>query len=314
MPVSLSVPAIAPVAALPRAAGSLHRRPVLAAAILALGAVLVLATEAFAVSPERDGLNAVIVPPGDDVSQAPGDASAQGMPGGGGGGGGPKVSRGYDISYPQCGGAFPSNPAFGIIGVNGGRVFSVNPCLTAQIAWGGEGSAELYANTGNPGPALSSHWPSGQASPRVCDAANPDTADCAYDYGWTAAQHSFQTAVAAYQSLGLTANPAATRWWLDVETSNSWRDDPSLNIAALAGEADYLRTTAGVTRLGFYSTQLQWNAITGGSLAFSAYPTWVAGGGTLKGAQQLCTRPVFTGGTTVLAQYSSSGFDADLPC
>jgi len=287
----------------------------LLATAIALGTAVALTGTAFAVTPERDGDNAVISPPGTDVNQVPGEVSTQGKPGGGGtGGGGPKASRGYDISYPQCGGAFPSNPAFGIVGVNGGRVFSVNPCLSGQVAWGGGVVAELYANTGNPGPALSSHWPSGQTSPRVCDAANPDTADCAYDYGWNAAQHSFQTAQAAYQSLGITANPAATRWWLDVETSNSWRDDSSLNVAALAGAVDYLRTTAGVTRLGFYSTQLQWNTITAGSGAFSAYPSWVAGGGTLKGAQQLCARTAFTGGTTVLAQYFASGFDADLPC
>lgn len=285
------------------------------AAAIAVGAAVAVTGTAFAVTPEGDGYSAVIAPPGTEVSLVPGGATPQGKPGGGGGGGGgPKVSRGYDISYPQCNGAFPTNPAFGIVGVNGGRVFSVNPCLTSQIAWGGGAVAELYANTGNPGPALSTHWPSGQTSPRVCDAADPDTADCAYDYGWNAAQHSFQTAQAAYQSLALTASPAATPWRLDVETSNSWRDVPSLNIAALAGEVDYLRTVAGVTRLGFYSTQQQWNTITGGSLSFAAYPSWVAGGGTLKGAQQLCTRPAFTGGSNVLAQYFASGFDADLPC
>ena len=289
---------------------------VLLASVIATGGAVGVAGSAFAETPERDGYTAVIAPPGTEVSLVPGDLTAQGRPGGGGGGGGggPKVSRGYDISYPQCGGAFPSNPAFGIVGVNGGKVFSVNPCLTAQVAWGGGAVAELYANTGNPGPALSSHWPSGQTSPRVCDATNPDTADCAYDYGWNAAQHSFQTAAAAYQSLGISTSPASTRWWLDVETSNSWRADPSLNVAALAGEVDYLRTVAGVTRLGFYSTQQQWNTITDGSFAFSAYPSWFAGGSTLKGAQQLCTRPAFTGGATGLAQYFAAGFDADLAC
>jgi hypothetical protein len=280
---------------------------VLLASVIGVGAALAVAGSAFAVTPEQDGYTAVFAPQG-----KPGGGGGAG--GAGGGGGGPKVSRGYDISYPQCGAAFPSNPAFGIVGVNGGRVFSVNPCLSAELAWGGGAAAELYANTGNPGPALSSHWPSGQTSPRVCDVANPDTAECAYDYGWNAAQHSFQAAQAAYQSLGITASPAVTRWWLDVETSNSWRDVASLNIAALAGEVDYLRTVAGVSRLGFYSTQQQWNTITAGSLSFSAYPSWVAGGGTLKGAQQLCTRPAFTGGTNVLAQYFNSGFDADLPC
>src|SRR5207247_1390297 len=67
----------------------------------------------------------------------------------------PVVSRGYDISWPQCGGAYPSNPAFGIVGVNKGIVFSPNPCLASEIRWGGGAAAQLYANTGNPGPALS---------------------------------------------------------------------------------------------------------------------------------------------------------------
>jgi len=300
VPVSLSVP-----------------RRLSFAVALALGAALTVTGTAFAVPPERDGPDVVI----DAPSPAPStpETAATGKPGGGGGGGGggPKVSRGYDISYPQCGGALPSNPAFAIVGVNGGRVFSANPCLATQIAWGGGANAGLYANTGNPGPALSSFWPNGQTTPRVCDAANPDTADCAYDYGWNAASNSFQTAQSAYASLSIAASPAATSWWLDVETSNSWRSDSGnslgLNVAALQGEVDALRA-AGVTKLGFYSTQQQWNQITGGSLAFSAYPSWLAGGGTLKGAQQLCTRPAFTGGATVLAQYFASGFDADQPC
>ena len=254
-------------------------------------------------------MDAAIDPPPPDVSSTTAPQT-QGRRSGG-----PKATRGYDVSYPQCGGQLPSNPAFGIVGVNGGKVFGANPCLPSQIAWGGGAAAELYVNTGNPGPALSSFWPRGQTTPRLCDSANPDTADCAYDYGWNAAQYSFQAAQSAYSTLGITTSPSATHWWLDVETVNSWRDgDLSLNVAALQGQVDYLRSVAGVTRLGFYSTQLQWNAITGGSLAFNAYPSWLAGGGTLKGAQQLCTRAAFTGGATVLAQYFAAGFDADLPC
>jgi hypothetical protein len=307
--VSVSLPSV-PGSAWTRAR-SRRRAParLLVAAILALGAALSLTGTAFAVAPELDGIDAAIDPPAPDVSTATGPL-AQGRPGGG-----PRASRGYDVSYPQCGGQLPSNPAFGIVGVNGGKVFSVNPCLPTLIAWGGGTAAELYANTGNPGPALSSFWPRGQTTPRFCDSANPDTADCAYDYGWNAAQHSFQTAQSAYASLGLTASPAATRWWLDVENANSWRDgDLSLNVAALQGEVDYLRTVAGVTRLGFYSTQQQWNVITGGSLAFNGYGTWFAGGGTQKGALQLCTQPTFTGGATILAQYFAEGFDADVAC
>ncbi len=274
--------------------------------LLALGLVLTAAGTAAAMPPTGDRAGSQAKPGGG------GGGGPQG--GGGGGGGGSFATRGYDISYPQCGAAYPANPAFGIVGVNGGRVFSVNECLTNQITWGGGAATELYANTANPGPAISSFWPRGQTTPRVCDAANPDTADCAYDYGWNAAQHSWETAVAAYAELGLTASPAATAWWLDVETSNSWRSDTSLNVAALQGGVDYLRSV-GVTRLGIYSTTAQWGEITGSTQAFSTLPSWGAGATNEKVAKQHCrSTPGFTGGRLAMVQFIVGGFDADIRC
>lgn len=229
----------------------------------------------------------------------------------------PASNRGFDISYPQCGSAYPTNAAFAIVGVNGGRVYSANPCLASQIAWGGGTAAELYINTGNPGPALSSYWPLGQTFPRFCDAANPDTADCAFDYGWNAAKHSFETAQAAYLQLGIVTTPALTVWWLDVETSNSWRDnDLTLNVAALQGEVAYLRGVAGVTRLGFYSTTYQWGLITGGTKVFAEYPSWGAGARNERIARNLCesTTTSFTGGLLVMVQFPYSGFDGNIRC
>ncbi len=233
---------------------------------------------------------------------------------GGGGGGSGGVARGYDISYPQCGGAYPVGPSFAIVGVNGGLVFSANPCLANQISWAGGSRGQLYANTGNPGPALSSHWPLGQTSPRFCDAANPDTADCAFDYGYNAAAHSFATAQAAYAQLGIAASSSTTRWWLDVETSNSWRADTTLNVAALQGEVAYLQDVAGVANIGFYSTQQQWNTITGGTLVFNARPSWLAGASSIKDATSRCGRLGFTGAAIVYVQYPYQGFDANYAC
>lgn len=240
-------------------------------------------------------------------------AAAPPLDRGGGGGGPASATRGYDISYPQCGGAYPSNPAFAIVGVNGGRVDKVNPCLAGQIAWGGWTAAQLYINTGNPGPEVSTQWPRGQEAPRYCDPANADTADCAFDYGFNAARFAYQTAVAAYAELGLTESPAGTRWWLDVETSNSWRDDVTLNVAALEGEVAYL-LEAGITSIGFYSTQQQWNTITGGTQVFNQYPSWLAGALSLKGAKDRCTRAAFTGNVIVYTQYPYQGFDANYAC
>ena len=233
---------------------------------------------------------------------------------------------GYDISYPQCGGPYPANPAFGIVGVNRGIVFSANPCLgggpngASQLAWAGL-NAQFYANTGNPGPQLSSHWPNGQTTPRACATAakpDPDTADCAYDYGWNAAADSYANAVAAYVSLGW-ADPGAARtpvdnhWWLDVETANSWRDDQSLNVAALQGAVDYLESV-GAASVGMYSSPRMWSQVVGGSSAFGTLPSWVAGAVTLKGAKNGCGGAGLTGGAIQLTQYLSNGFDADYPC
>ena len=132
---------------------------------------------------------------------------------------------GYDISYPQCDHRYPRDPAFGIVGVNGGIVFSPNRCLGSQLVWADVG-AQLYANTGNPGPELSTHWPTGQSTPRVCSAGSPDSLECAYDYGWNAAADSYRTAVDAYVALGrapkgATRTPTAKTWWLDVRPATA---------------------------------------------------------------------------------------------
>jgi hypothetical protein len=232
----------------------------------------------------------------------------------------------FDISYPQCGSQFPAGAEFGIVGVNKGIVFSANPCLgkgdgPAELSWAGGVSAQLYANTGNPGPSLSSKWPSNQASPRPCDTSavpGPDTAACAYDYGWNATADSYKTAVAAYVSLnlasaGATSTPSPNKWWLDVEIENSWRTDTTLNVAALAGAVAYLRSV-GAAGIGFYSTQYQWDRITGGTSDFAAYPSWVAGAESAARAVSLCGTKGFTGGRVELVQYLSGGFDADFPC
>src|SRR5438094_8780960 len=55
-------------------------------------------------------------------------------------------STGYDISFPQCGGAYPAG-ACGIVGVNGGYPFvHYNPCLADEYAHSPH--AALYINTG----------------------------------------------------------------------------------------------------------------------------------------------------------------------
>src|SRR5205085_12309962 len=190
----------------------------------------------------------------------------------------------------------------------------------SELAWSGM-NAQLYANTADPGPTLSTHWPNGQTSPEQCNtASNPgsNTAECNYDYGWNAAADSYQDAVNAYISLGwapsgATRTPVANAWWLDVETANSWTSNTTFNVDSLQGEVDYLKSV-GAASVGFYSTASDWQTITGGTSSFSAYPSWVPGASTLTQAQANCTGPGFTGGGVALTQYPYSGFDADYQC
>jgi hypothetical protein len=239
---------------------------------------------------------------------------------------GGSAATGYDIGYPQCGGPFPSDPAFGVVGVNDGIVYAANPCLGPELSWAqaaANHAPAFYANTADPGQAYSSHWPVGQTAPQPCTADAPDSTSCSYDYGWNAAKDSFGDAVAA----GGGAAAAAAPWWLDVETANSWETlEAAYGPTAAAQENDsqaLLGAVAalhdsGVASVGVYSTSYQWGQITGGPATtgtrFAADPSWVAGNGSAAAAQGLCGTTGFTGGPVKLAQYPKRGFDADVAC
>jgi len=229
---------------------------------------------------------------------------------------------GYDISYPQCGKEYPEEFSFAIVGVNGGRVHSENPCLgpgddPSQLEWAGR-DVELYANTGNPGPQLSRYWPRGQAEPRPCDPrGGADTADCAYDYGWNAAAHAYDLALDAFVDLewadeDADRKPGDPTWWLDVEDANSWRGDRSLNVAALEGAVAFLESMDA--EVGFYSTPRLWDRSTGGTDVFAEHPAWHAGAENREDAQARCEDESFTGGELRLVQWVEGGFDVNYRC
>jgi hypothetical protein len=235
-------------------------------------------------------------------------------------------SIGYDISYPQCGDPYPEPRGFAIVGVNGGRVFSPNPCFApgdepSQLAWAGP-EADLYFNTGNPGPRISRFWPSGQTEPRECDtrgASGDDTLDCAYVYGWNSAEFAHSSALEAFIALGWADAdaerlPADVSIWLDVEPANSWRGDRDLNVATLEGAVAYLES-AGVDGIGFYSTPRLWNRITGGTDIFAEYPAWHAGARDRADAERRCREErAFTGGELAMVQWVEDGLDLNVRC
>jgi hypothetical protein len=124
--------------------------------------------------------------------------------------------------------------------------------------------------------------------------------------------------VAAYVSLGwarrgATHTPVRNRWWLDVETGNSWRTDERLNVATLRGAVAYLESRH-VASIGFYSATLMWASITGRTHAFARYPSWTAGASTLRGAKRYCGGRGFTGGGVEISQFPHHGFDGNVAC
>ena len=241
----------------------------------------------------------------------------------------PPTSLGYDVSFPQCGATLPAARGFAVVGVDNGHSFSVNPCLANEITWAGtslQASAQFYVNTDNPGPSNNANWPTSQSAPQACSGAN--SVACSYDYGWNAAQASFQAVVEAETQLG-AASPTAValgaQWWLDVETGNAWQSlrtgsTPTSaqfanDAATLQGQLAYF-ASVGVGTVGIYATSLQWGAIVGpnpGS-AFAQNPLWVPGYATITAAQAACSMATFTGGRVAMIQYPFNGLDGDYVC
>ena len=238
----------------------------------------------------------------------------------------PAVPTGNDISYPQCGTTYPTKSAFGIVGVNGGKATTFNPCFASELAWAQRTSgaapaqpkAQLYVNTANPGDVLAQYgvttWPT-SSDPAIdpygtCSGVYTNDKACAWQYG-------YERALADVAEVSKTTAPAGYVWWLDVETGNSWTSDVAKNRAALEGMV-YGFNKAGAAKVGIYSTSTQWASI-GGTVpaASSLYPLdeWRPGARSLAAAQSNCSLAPFTGGgKVVLTQYVSANLDYDYSC
>jgi hypothetical protein len=232
---------------------------------------------------------------------------------------------GYDISYPQCSGSYPSDPLFGIIGVDGGLANKANPCLGGELHWARDApgqkrpqqpSVSLYIDTGNPGSNHVADWPRVGTAPAFGACNGLLTNACSYIYGEQRAAFSYHL-VAALDAVAARAAP----WWLDVELMASWARTYQLNVAALEGFLAGLEDAGARGAIGIYSTRAQWMEITGLTVqttpaAFRRQlPDWVAGtDATLAQARQNCASAGFTGLAPSLAQYRIGALDADLRC
>jgi len=207
------------------------------------------------------------------------------------------TTGGSDISWPQCGKPLPPiDPrSFGIVGVNGGQTFTMNPCFKQEWDWmqaGGAAKASVYINLDF-----------GTTSDGYNQCATDNTFCTAYDYGYLAAEYAYTRA--NYESNG--ASLKAVTWWLDVETASDWSDDQATNARVVEGAMDYLKTTG--KHIGVYSTRGQWNEITGGWNPGAGIGNWVAGADDLNDFA-LCTANIWDSAPVWVFQYLN--FDLDL--
>jgi hypothetical protein len=194
--------------------------------------------------------------------------------------------RGFDISWPQCGKAFPQPPFdFAIVGVTNGSPFTTNPCLAAQVAWAEQARPSAYVVLSKPVNANGDTGPAGTCAPA-------DERCRSYNFGYKAAAFS----VARAQEAGFSPEV----WWLDVETPKPWSSDKVANARVVQGAIDYLQQQSLV--VGIYSTYFQWGVIAGDFAP--GLPIWIGGAPPATPAR---TAPAPTATSPVAHRGSSSG-------
>lgn len=245
---------------------------------------------------------------------------------------------GYDVAWPQCGGALPTGQAFGIVGVNGGTAANTNPCLAEQLVWASKsvgGTAQpkvqLYVNTANPGEFIQdiTTWPTDNIDKTGATTSNPhglctggnDNA-CSWQYGWNRAQEAdIERFTPAAITAGISSSAASYIWWLDVETMNTWQSGSSealaRNTVTLEAMTSYFNSK-GAT-VGLYSTAYQWTTITGPSTGsgsnLNGLANWRPSGAKLSYALTNCSvAPLTTGGFISLTQYVQQNLDKNHSC
>lgn len=251
--------------------------------------------------------------------------------------GGTSEPLGIDVSWPQCGKRLPTGQAFSIVGVNGGLATTTNPCLKDQLIWGDKSvggtlqeKLQLYVNTANPGGLKTESWPKNNTDTAGNLTTNPyglcdgnDTLACAWQYGWNRAEEDVRLRFSPAATLAkVSTSPSTYKWWLDVETENTWKlsgstFDHESNVAVLEGMTAYF--TSIKARVALYATGPQWAQITGNAITPNSnligLDNWRPGGASLATAKQACSAtPLTTNGKVVLTQFVSKGLDYNYSC
>jgi hypothetical protein len=216
---------------------------------------------------------------------------------------------GWDASFPQCGRGSAPPGGFGIVGLNQGRPFTTNPCLTKLWNWAAAlPGASLYVNAAYSGSFARHLGPE-------CEGTAPasirgPTERRAWEIGCQEAAYN------------LSISPELPNaWWLDVEPANSWsRHRPALNRLAIMGLAHGLRRSG--RPVGLYSYSPAWERITGevGWSPPDASTNWLAPTSVTgaAAAAEECGRSGFSGLPVALVQWlgadAEGHHDADRAC
>ncbi|MFN2464671.1 MAG: hypothetical protein ABR598_00215 [Candidatus Dormibacteria bacterium] len=205
---------------------------------------------------------------------------------------------GYDISWPQCDGSYPTTADVLTVGVTNGRPFTTNPCLGTEWGWARTskfaGGSQAYINLELDGTS---------SGPHAC--AAEDHACRAYDYGMITARDAI--------GRGTSQGVRPDFWWLDVEVGNNWSDDqPDWNARAVQGAIDVFQQRG--LPVGVYSSYDQWTQIVPDTYR-PAVPVWRAVVGDASMAASMCAQShSFTSGSVFMVQYDDHGFDQDYIC
>lgn len=228
---------------------------------------------------------------------------------------------GIDVSFPQCGTTLPAVGDFAVVGVDNGVATQPNPCLATQLAWaaGSPGTVhaavDVYVNTANPNRADASFAPTGDTTRRGRTVTSPyghcrneTSRACSWVYGASLAWDDVETS-------GVTG--PVGRWWLDVESINSWSTSTARNRAALEGMVAAF--TKARKPVGLYSSAGEFHDIVGtvpASSSLSKLPSWIAAGTTRGSAERLCSHAPLTKGRLTLTQWrdTTAGIDRDVAC
>ena len=223
----------------------------------------------------------------------------------------PSQVTGYDVSWPQCSPhgsgkvqTLPVGPAFGVVGVNNGKINGFDTCFTAEIAWAGVNRSMYIIMEPAPG-----NNPVQETSGPDASCAKTSNACLGYDWGYNYALAD----IAFVKAAGLSPR----MWWVDVEIGEQWPTttaDKPVNAAIIQGALDAIKDAGHIG--GVYSTWFQWGEITGSYVPLGSPPLWVPGADTLTGgdfsAQSFCQRALSPGDPSTMAS-ASIGFAGGVP-